>query len=498
MSLFNLGSRSQALAILLSRLVARANAQDAKVCTTEPDKYIGNSQDRFNMAKWMGRGICIRAFAVHDVCYQTLEDTLGELNNLRAAEYNGAAGVLALLPTIGALLGAPTTEIWRLLTVVPFGGGLAMALSFGGAILPIRIQDYENDFSGDKVALGSIVTFRARKPRPDDETTDEEFEKMDALVEKVGARMRQDESQRLAKGHLWLGLLGMVLLFIGAQFAMVVVEQVTITAVAENWAQLPFKETWKLFVSDIPYDAKVRGGDDIVTPFQKPANSVGQVLHQLASVKAGTVTLYGSKQKTQPRNSVLIVVSVINYGDQRIGSFFRLLSKCTSIATFIVGTALFASVQLLALPMAVLTLTLVLAAGVFGRAIIGWIVVGVSKTEPLLHVIVNSTHEAQKVIKRILELDTYGVEEPEGHETRRLQIELNGHIFVNQRRVGHRSPWLLRSLGVLAQPFDLRKLDRPPPSDIYEKEITPPNELELGLLRNRVHMDNGKQDPDRY
>ncbi|KAL8947288.1 MAG: hypothetical protein Q9222_006416 [Ikaeria aurantiellina] len=471
------------------------------------------------MAKWMGRGICIRAFSVHDVCYQTLEDTLGELNNLRSAEYNGAAGVLALLPTIGALLGAPTTEIWRLLTVVPFGGGLAMTLSFGGAILPIRIQDYENDFSGDKVALGSIVTFRARKPRADDETTEEEFEKMDALVEKVEARMRQDESQRLAKGHLWLGLLGMVLLFIGAQFAMVVVEQggvlpwwctsrwwmhlwyfmVTITAVAENWAQLPFKETWKLFVSDIPYDAKIRGGDDIVAPFQKPANSVGQVLHQLASVKAGTVTLYGSKQKTAPRNSVLIVVSVINYGDQRIGSLFRLLSKCTSIATFIVGTALFASVQLLALPMAVMTLTLVLAAGVFGRAIIGWIVVGVSKTEPLLHVIVNSTHEAQKVIKRILELDTYGVEEPEGHENRRLQIELNGHIFVNQRRVGHRSPWLLRSLGVLAQPFDLRKLDSPPPSDVYEKEITPPNELELGLLRNRVHMENnGKQDPDRY
>lgn len=50
---------------------------------------------------------------------------------------------MALLPTVGALLGAPTSEIWQLLTIVPFGGVLAMSISFGGAILPVRVEDYE-------------------------------------------------------------------------------------------------------------------------------------------------------------------------------------------------------------------------------------------------------------------------------------------------------------------------------------------------------------------
>lgn len=266
---------------------------------------------------------------------------------------------------------------------------------------------------------------------------------------------------------------------------------VTVTAIAENWAQLPFKETWKLFVSDIPYDIKVRGGDSIIAKLDKPEESVTRVLQSLASLKAGTATVQGSHQYTRPRNAVLVVISVVNHGDQRIRSLLRLLSKCTSIATFVTGTALFASVQLLALPMAVMVLTLVLAAGVYGRAITGWIVQGVSKTEPLIHVIVNSTHEAQHVIAQILSLDEYGTEDmeyPDETEVRKLQVELHGHVFVKQRRVAHRTPWYLRTWGVLAKPFDLRDVDMSKMNSNAHGEVlegTPPSqsELELGLLR---------------
>ena len=124
------------------------------------------------------------------------------------------------LPTIGALLGAPTTEIWRLLTVVPLGGGLAMLLSFGGAILPVRVEDYAKDLSSAK------VTFRPKTGRHDHNDIPEETKgELRTVVDKIESRLRQDQTQRLPKGHLVIGLLAMVALFIGAQAAMIIIEQ---------------------------------------------------------------------------------------------------------------------------------------------------------------------------------------------------------------------------------------------------------------------------------
>ncbi|KAL8992891.1 MAG: hypothetical protein Q9169_006756 [Polycauliona sp. 2 TL-2023] len=468
-------ARCQVLSFMLATLSAVAFAAEKQqsegpICAVDPDNYVGNSQDKFRIYDFMNRGACIRSDADDSICYQTLEATLASINLLRMGEYTGAASVLALLPTIGALLGAPTTEIWRLLTVVPFGGGLAMLLSFGGAILPVRVEDYEKDLSSAK------VTFRAKPGRHSHEIPEETRMELRTVVEKIEARMRQDQTQRLPK--------------------------VTCTALAENWAQLPFKETWKLFVSDVPYDVRVRGGDSIITKLDKPEDSVTRVLQGLASLKAGTATIQGSRQHTRPRNAVLVVISVVGHGDQRIRSLLRLLSKCTSIATFVVGTALFASVQLLALPMAVFVLTLVLAAGVYGRAITGWIVQGVSKTEPLIHVIVNSTHEAQIVIREILSLDEYDSEDkedPDETETRKLQVELHGHVFVKQRRVAHRTPWNIRTWGVLARPFDLRNVDMGKgrwKGRVHEdvQEGTPPSQSDLELENGMLMSKEDKQD----
>ncbi|KAI4096067.1 MAG: hypothetical protein LQ339_007083 [Xanthoria mediterranea] len=518
----SLQARCQVISFLLATLSAIAFAADkdapeGKICAVNPDNYVGNSQDRFQINDFINRGVCIRSHGDDRLCYQTLEATLASINFLRVGEYTGAASVLALLPTIGALLGAPTTEIWRLLTVVPFGGGLAMLLSFGGAILPVRVEDYEKDLSSAK------VTFRAKPGRPSHEISEATRKELRTVVEKIESRMP---------------------LFIGAQAAMIIIKQggvlpmvvyfqvvdapmvlprfvfrppkypqtpspadaivltlVTGTALAENWAQLPFKETWKLFVSDVPYDVRVRGGDSIVSKLDKPEDSVTRVLEGLASLKAGTATIQGSRQHTRPRNAVLVVISVVGHGDQRIRSLLRLLSKCTSIATFVTGTALFASVQLLALPMAVFVLTLVLAAGVYGRAITGWIVQGVSKTEPLIHVIVNSTHEAQIVIREILSLDEYGTEDkedPDETEIRKLQVELHGHVFVKQRYVAHRTPWNLRTWGVLARPYDLRRVDlQEKPARLGgDADGTPSSlqsdvELERGLLGRKEEDSRG-------
>ena len=256
----------------------------------------------------------------------------------------------------------------------------------------------------------------------------------------------------------------------------------TITAIAENWAQLPFKETWKLFISDIPYDVTISTGDDVIEKLEKPYASVSHVLHDLGCLKAATLDFHGSQQYTRPRNAVLVMVSVIHNEGRSLRSVWQLLSKCTSIGTFVTGTAFFASVQLLALPMAVMTLTLVLAAGVFSRAVTGWIVSSVNKTEPMLHVIVNSTQEAQLVIARVLALNERGEGEVREDNVRKIQVELGGHVFVEQRRVAHRSPWHVSVLGVFSKPFDLRNVDTPKPSHKGSQESSQSGRPELGIL----------------
>jgi len=172
----------------------------------------------------MGRGICVRS--QHDglSCYERLEKVLGNLNEIRRAEYGGAAGVLSLLPTIGALLGAPTNEIWKLMSIIPFGGGLAMMLSFGGAIMPVKVEDYEHVINKKNIAIGSTISLRhLHMPGQGPQATTEE--KLRQLVDRVRQRLDQRESKRLPKKYLFMGLTGMGLLLIGAQAAMSIVEQ---------------------------------------------------------------------------------------------------------------------------------------------------------------------------------------------------------------------------------------------------------------------------------
>ena len=219
----------------------------------------------FQFRDWVDRGVCVRPSGATLICYESLNTALSAFNELRKGEYAGAASVLALLPTIGALLGAPTSEIWRLLTVVPSAGVIAMTLSFGSAILPVRVEDYKNDLKDSKVAVYQDVA-------KDDVGLEE-------VVRRIERRMRQDESVPMPKSHLIWGVSGMMLLACGAQAAMIVIEQggvipwlctsrywmhlwyflgmetpkvqlagidelsVTFSAVMDNWAQYPFSNT---------------------------------------------------------------------------------------------------------------------------------------------------------------------------------------------------------------------------------------------------------------
>lgn len=220
------------------------------------------------------------------------------------------------------------------------------------------------------------------------------------------------------------------------------------TAISENIVQLPFVKQHKLYVSNVPYEIALSGGQSVLNSLhraQSEPENVGLALDQLYTMPAAKVTVLGSTQFTQSRNAVLVMISVV--GSDKLASFWRLMSKSMSIAVFITGTAMFASVTLVSLPMSVLALTLVLSAGVFGRAIAGWMVRRVAEEEPMIHVIVSSPEEAHHSVCCILKLKL--------DDRSDVQVEIDGHVFVNGCRVATRSRWYVSILGVLANPYNL-------------------------------------------
>ena len=234
---------------------------------------------------------------------------------------------------------------------------------------------------------------------------------------------------------------------------------VTFIAIVENWSNLPFAQQWQLFISDVPYRVEIEGGDNIMDQLSGHEDSISRSLHRLSRLRAGRVLFKGSRVHTQPVNTVIVMISMIAK-DNHLDSVVRLCTKMSSIGVFVTGTAFFASAQLLALPMAVMVITFILAAGVFGRGFANWIVTRIDREEPMIHVIVKDPKEAHDVIAGILDLDHERPLNPnEGDKSgRQVQIEMDGHVFIKKRRVGHRSPLHVKIKGILANPFDLRKV----------------------------------------
>jgi len=228
---------------------------------------------------------------------------------------------------------------------------------------------------------------------------------------------------------------------------------VTLSAITENKVQLPFKKQHKLYVSTVPYQIALSGGESLVTDHHRTLSDferVQQALPQLDTMRTAKVRFTHGTEYTRPRNTVLVMISVVGYRGAG-ATVARLLSKSSSLAVFITGTAMFASVTLVSLPMAVLAITLVLSAGVFGRAIAGWMVRMVAVKEPMIHVIVTKEEEANHAIARILKVEL-------GDDDAHVQVEINGHIFVNGWRVSKRPRWHLALFGVMSRPYDLRSL----------------------------------------
>lgn len=237
MSTQNLGHTSikvVLIAVWLGMLITPAESQRnyTNYCSLPSDE---NIEFRFLLTPWMRRGICIRTGdnGVSVTCAARLTGAVASLAPLREAEYAGAASVLSLLPTIGALFGPPTSEIWKLKSIVPFAGALAMGVSFGGALMPVHAEDYENAIAKDETVIGRSNP-RNHAPKTQKNAADMD-EMLQELSDKIRQRVGRRESVRLPKRTLLSGLVVIFVLFAMAQSAMAVVEQGAVINFICSW-----------------------------------------------------------------------------------------------------------------------------------------------------------------------------------------------------------------------------------------------------------------------
>jgi hypothetical protein len=113
--------------------------------------------------------------------------------------------------------------------MVPFGGVLAMASSFGGAILPVRISDYESAFMKKNINDGRLVVLRNKSDvsfSKDPDGQEQHIEqRVGILMEQVENKLRSETQRKVPKNYIWFGLIGMGILLTAAHVAMVIVEQ---------------------------------------------------------------------------------------------------------------------------------------------------------------------------------------------------------------------------------------------------------------------------------
>ena len=88
------------------------------------------------------RAEVIRSSGSRESCVGNLSVALADVGAAYSAGAQGASTLLSLMPTAGALIGAPAKELW-LYKLVPLAGVLSMVISLGGNIVPMEVNQYE-------------------------------------------------------------------------------------------------------------------------------------------------------------------------------------------------------------------------------------------------------------------------------------------------------------------------------------------------------------------
>ncbi|KAF2869416.1 hypothetical protein BDV95DRAFT_577273 [Massariosphaeria phaeospora] len=464
---------------------------------------------------WMSRAAKIRSSGDFARCTGNLSMALTEVGAAYQTSSNGSTSLLSLLPTAGALIGAPAKELWVLYKLMPLAGLLSMALSLGGNIIPRQIDDF---IDLDNFSYGMRDTAADDATGNTDECTD--------FAQSIADRVLHDQSgssKTLEATIIVLILCGCLSCILAAcwflQSGAIVVWWCTgnnwmflwygitvFSGMLENLANVPFSRSWTIRVSRAPRLVIPSGAPSVfapdppephdthntqqrplskdegtvalakdgshkdekpVTPMSgpptpstpapppprsnHPAKSVNEkrILEKLARGynTVGTVTL----QEPWSASLYPIYVIISQEGVSFPHRLLRVISKLIAVGAFTFGTALFASSSLVTILAATITMILVLAAGIFGRVAAMWLSRVLMKDRPIVHKVVKRKDDPNRYVEALLREDG-------------LVCEVMGHVVVDGRVVKRDRRPLKWSMifGVLAPPFDLRKLAKSP------------------------------------
>ncbi|ETS82470.1 hypothetical protein PFICI_04346 [Pestalotiopsis fici W106-1] len=453
---------------------------------------------------WVQRGKTIRGGDSVSSCLANLTAALELVGSLNAAEYNGAAGALSILPTAGALLGAPTREMWIVYKLVPIAGVLSMLLSLGGSLTPSNVGHYNPDesFSYGGFMPTNLVTVPQRqesrpsshvddqhqrpkleslhgepKPQNQKQKPDISLNDMQSFAQEVRIRAEEPSGGSIFLG-IWFAMALQVGLIVALLIPMYFAQQgavitwwcrawgwmwfwyflVTAVAIFDNLVAAPFMKSWTIRVSKaqtglmLGIDApKIWNATDYPNAFEFIKSGPGLNRKIRVSPDQGL---------TYPRTCFYVVISVNRISSMHAAA--QVIAKCSNVAVFAFGTALFASATLLSISSALMVLCLILPAGVAGRVIATWIVSAMSRqNKPILHKTVRSENDAAEYFEELSKLPN-------------IQMEIDGHVIVNGTVVTSRHKLFTPAtyIGLLAKPFDVLALNdeiiqRPVNSNIY-------------------------------
>jgi hypothetical protein len=207
-------------------LLPLAVADPTNITTTDNDTLGEPSNDTlvvsdiqalatpFDFSAWKDRGRIIRAGTRRE-CFGNLSIALAQVGPVLSSETAGASGALSLLPTAGALIGAPAKELWVLYKLMPLAGIFSMMLSLGGNIVPTSTSDYEvnaENFSYGGYIASSIVEREDEGSSPEEKVSGTPAEKFATRVErKSKEKVIGRKNRKIAIGIFlqlsWLGIL---------------------------------------------------------------------------------------------------------------------------------------------------------------------------------------------------------------------------------------------------------------------------------------------------
>ncbi|KAH0556910.1 hypothetical protein GP486_005299 [Trichoglossum hirsutum] len=376
----------------------------------------------FNFSDWKQRVSAIRSGHDRAHCLGNLSLALSEVGPLGSAGAGSAAGALTLLPTAGALIGAPAKEIWVLYKLMPIAGVLSMLLSLGGNIVPTQSSDYEF-----KTAWGWTLFWYTTVA-------------ISSILENVaGVPFTRQWTLRISKAPKNIHI---------SEDAPVVASCITKATKTTDSTKRPIVTTTPNpnFADPNPLSPDTVAKTAISTPLLVSQPHSDLLINLKAGYNTtGRVVMDPNKPWSASRAAFYVIISV--EGISTPHAILRVISKAISVGVFAAGTATFASATFISVSVALTMLCMVLGVGVFGRVATMWMASKMMKADPILHCVVKDQDEAADYVGSILSMPD-------------LTCEVMGHVIVNGRCVGRYNRFFRNTtyFGILAPPYDVSKL----------------------------------------